>query len=290
MDRVSVVIPAFNAERTLRTTVESVLAQTYKELEVIVIDDGSTDGTESTVRDHAEQGRITYIKRENGGIAAARNTGLLACSGEYIGMMDHDDLWDTDKVKKQLEYLKSNKADVVSCYSRRMKLNAEPYEIPIEKLQYKDLVGALIKHNILYTSGLLFHRSLLETVGLLDESFRYCEDWDWFLRMAYRLKVVTVPEYLVTRRDQTTSFSLTYSGKYNYYAKLYHKHVGMIDQSMRKEFRKNMGNKCYTDANKLLKSGRRKPALAAYWAALRLRGMLALRLHKFAWQYLVSFW
>jgi glycosyltransferase involved in cell wall biosynthesis len=290
MDRVSVVIPAFNAERTLRTTLESVLAQTHQELEVIVVDDGSTDNTENTVKDYVDQGRITYIKRENGGIAAGRNTGLLACTGDYISLLDHDDLWDPDKIEKQLERLKETGSDLVFCYPRSLKLDGKLYDPPLEKLQFHSIIGTLVRHNIIYVSSILFHKSLLERVGLLDESFRYCEDWDWALRMVSCVKMVYMPECLVTRRDQTTSFSITYSGKYNYYVKLYHKHAEWIDPSLRKEFRRNMGNKCYTDAHKLLKSGRRKEARAAYGEALKLRGMLALRLHKFAWHYVLSFW
>lgn len=290
MDRVSVVIPAYNAEQTLRTTVESVLAQTHKELEVIVVDDGSTDATGETVKDYIENGRVIYIRRENGGIAASRNTGLSACSGDYIGMLDHDDLWDSDKIERQLRHLKDTGADLVFCYSRRLRLNGKLYDAPIGKLQFSDLLHALVRHNIIYTSSILFNRSLLERVGLLDEEFRYCEDWDWFLRMATQTKMVHMQECLVTRRDQPTSFSLTYKGKYNYYVKLYQKHVALIPPSLRKEFQKNMGNKCYTDASKLLKARRRQEARTAYREAVKLRGMLWFRLHKFLLNYLGSFW
>ena len=71
----------------LRKPISRVNSASHRELEVIVVDDGSTDGTENTVKDYADQGRITYIKRENGGIAAARNTGLSACTGDYLSLM-----------------------------------------------------------------------------------------------------------------------------------------------------------------------------------------------------------
>lgn len=290
MDRVSVVIPAYNAERTLRTTLESVLAQTRPVQDVVVVDDGSTDGTEATVKDYIDQGRIRYIKRENGGIAAARNTGLQACTGDYITLLDHDDLWDPDKIEKQLERIKETGGDLVFCHPRSLKLDGKLYDPPLEKLHFDTLYESLIRHNVFYVSSILFHRSVLERVGLLDESFRYCEDWDWALRMVLRLNMVYMPECLVTRRDQPTSFSITYSGRYQYYVKLYHKHVDSIDPAMRGQFKKNMGNKCYTDAIKLLKSGHRQQARTAYREALRLRPKLIFRLHKIAWRYIASFW
>lgn len=281
MNKVSVVIPAYNAERTLRETVESVLAQTYGDLEVIVVDDGSTDGTKDVISDYVEQGRVSYIRRENGGIAASRNTGLAACTGEYIGLLDHDDLWDENKIERQLEFLTENEADFVFCYTRQLRLDGKLHEMPVEMLQYRNIPGELMRHNIIYTSSILFKRSILDYVGLLDESFRYCEDWDWWLRIASsRAKLVSMPERLVTRRDQPRSFSLIYTGKYMYYEKLYIKHVGLMERDRRKAFKKNMANKCYTDAEKLIKAGHREQAFAAFRKAVSMRGMLLFRLPK----------
>ncbi len=281
MEKISVVIPAYNAERTLRSTLESVLAQTYGALEVIVVDDGSTDGTESTVKDYAEQGRIRYIKRENGGIAAGRNTGLKACTGDYVALLDHDDLWDPDKIEKQLAFIGKSGADFVYCYVRRLGLDGEIHEFPVEKLQGESAMDDLLKQNWIYSSTVLFKRSILDSVGLLDETFRYCEDWDYWLRIASVARIECMPEVLVTRRDQPTSFSIIYPGKYTYYVKLYAKHAMLFQGGRRRYFRKNIGNKCYTDAVKLLKAGNRRNALDAYRTAVRMRTQLIFRLHKF---------
>ncbi len=282
MDKVSVVIPAYNAERTLRSTLESVLSQTYGPLEVIVVDDGSTDGTELTVRDYVEQARIRYIKRENGGIAAGRNTGLAASTGDYIALLDHDDLWDSDKIERQVQFIRESGADFVYCYVRRLGLDGEVHDFPVEKLQGATAMDDLLKQNWIYSSTVLFKRSVLDSAGLLDETFRYCEDWDYWLRIGAVARIELMPEYLVTRRDQPTSFSIAYPGKYMYYLKLFSKHAGLLDRARRKIFRKNIGNKCYTDAVKLLKAGRRKNALAAYRAGVGMRPKLLLRFHKLA--------
>lgn len=289
MERVSVIIPAYNAERTLRETLESVLDQTYGDLEIIVVDDGSTDGTEASVKDYAEQRRIQYIKRENGGIAAGRNTGLRASTGKFVSLLDHDDLWDRNKIERQVKFIENSGADFIFCYVRRLGLDGKIHDFPVEKIQ-ADPLEDLLKHNMIYSSTTLFRRSVLEDVGFLDEDFRYNEDWDWYLRVASRARMVCMPETLVTRRDQPTSFSITYTGKYMYYVKLYAKHAGMFERERRKVFRKNMGNKCYTDAVKLIKAGHTQNALAAYRQGVKLRTMLIFRLHKLLNQYVSALW
>jgi glycosyltransferase involved in cell wall biosynthesis len=286
MERVSVIIPAYNAERTLRETLESVLAQTYRDLEVIVVDDGSTDNTAATVRDYAEQGRIQYIERENGGIAAGRNTGLQLAKGKYVSLLDHDDLWDPDKIERQVRFLEESGADFIFCYVRRLGLDGRIHDFPVEKIQGVDPLEDLLKHNMIYSSTVLFKRSVLTDVGFLDETFRYNEDWDWYLRVATGAKLICMPETLVTRRDQPTSFSITYTGKYMYYVKIFDKHQVRFEPARRKVFRKNMGNKCYTDAVKLIKAGHPRNALAAYKEGVKLRKMLIFRLHKLLSEYL----
>lgn len=103
MPRVSVVIPTFNCERFIRRTVESALAQTYRDFEVIVVDDGSTDGTRSVLSEHGRS--IRYIFQSNQGASAARNTALREASGELIAYLDADDLWAPSKLAQQVDYL-----------------------------------------------------------------------------------------------------------------------------------------------------------------------------------------
>ena len=290
MDRVSVVIPAFNAERTLRTTVESVLAQTHQNLEIVVVDDGSTDGTVGVIQDFINEGKVRYIRRENGGAAAARNTGLLASTGEYIALLDGDDLWDRDKIERQLQFLHDSNAEVVFCDPRRMTRDGKVHTTVEDRLGFSNLIEALTERNMIYTSSILFRRSVLDRVGLMDEDIEWGEEWDWWIRAACSTRMMRLPVSLVTRRVQPSSFSTSSTVKYKGYARLYEKHVGLIDPSLRKAFKRNMGNKCYTDAHKLLKGRCRKQAVAAYRQALKLRPMLVLRLHKLAWDYLASFW
>lgn len=111
---ISVVIPAYNREGTIREAVESVLAQTWTDLEVIVVDDGSTDATADVV-EAIPDGRVRCIRRENGGACRARNAGIDAARGEYVAFQDSDDLWLPEKLEKQMQALEDSGAAIVAC-------------------------------------------------------------------------------------------------------------------------------------------------------------------------------
>ena len=113
-DLIPVIIPTYNRAHLIKRSVESVLNQTYKNLELIIVDDGSTDNTKEVI-DSINDGRIVYIKQENQGACAARNHGIDIAKGEYIAFHDSDDVWHLDKLEKQLNTLKQHNADVVSC-------------------------------------------------------------------------------------------------------------------------------------------------------------------------------
>ena len=107
MEKVSVIIPSYNRANLIERSVRSVLNQTYKNIEVIVIDDGSKDNTEEIVKAINDE-RLRYYKQENGGAAKARNNGVSLATGEYIAFHDSDDVWREDKLMKQMSFLKEN--------------------------------------------------------------------------------------------------------------------------------------------------------------------------------------
>ena len=166
---VSVVIPVFNGERFLREAVESVLAQKYSPLEIIMVDDGSTDGTADVARSLPET--VRYLHQSNQGPAAARNRGIEHAQGSLIAFADADDLWPEDKLALQLPYLmRDPAAEIVMGRIQQVLLSETGAENFAEPAFSVNLGSAIIR------------KSVFERVGLFDETMRYSEDVDWFMR------------------------------------------------------------------------------------------------------------
>jgi glycosyltransferase involved in cell wall biosynthesis len=171
---VSVIIPVFNGERFLRDAVESVLAQEYSPVEIIIVDDGSTDGTEAVAKSLPET--IRYLHQTNQGPAAARNRGIEHAQGSLIAFADADDLWPEAKLQLQLPYLLEDPA----------------IEIVMGKVQQVALSKTTDGHNqaaefaepafSVNLGSAIIRKSVFERVGLFDETMRYSEDVDWFMR------------------------------------------------------------------------------------------------------------
>ena len=162
---VSVIIPVFNGEAFLGEAVQSVLAQKYSPVEVIIVDDGSTDGTEDVVKSFPET--VRYLQQSNQGPAAARNRGIEQAQGSLIAFADADDLWPEDKLEVQLPYL----------------LRDPVIEIVLGRIQQVRTSIAVGEPAFSVNLGsAVIRKSVFERVGLFDESMRYSEDVDWFMR------------------------------------------------------------------------------------------------------------
>lgn len=197
---VSVIIPTRNRAAMVRQAVESVLAQKDASLELIVVDDGSTDETPHVLT--AYGARIQVIRREqSSGVSAARNAGIAASRGEWIAFLDSDDLWLPQKVCTQLEYFRTHvgmricQTDEIWMHRGRRrnpkKYHAKPSGWCFERLLERCLVSP---------SAVMMHRSLFEEVGLFDESLPACEDYDLWLRIGCRHPIGLVPKALVVKR------------------------------------------------------------------------------------------
>ena len=163
---VSVVIPVFNGEAFLREAVQSVLDQKYSPLEIIIVDDGSTDDTERVARSLPEN--VRYLHQSNQGPAAARNRGIEHAQGSLIAFADADDLWPEGKLDVQLPYLMRDPAiEIVMGRIQQVRLSGEEFADPAFSV---NLGSAVIR------------KSVFERVGLFDETMRYSEDVDWFMR------------------------------------------------------------------------------------------------------------
>jgi glycosyltransferase involved in cell wall biosynthesis len=161
---VSVVIPVFNGERFLREAVRSVLDQQYAPLEIIIVDDGSTDGTATVAR--SLPATVRYLHQPNQGPAAARNRGIEQAQGGLIAFADADDLWPPAKLELQLPYL----------------INDPGVEIVMGRVQLLSETGLTESAFSVNLGCAVIRKSVFDRVGLFDETMRYSEDVDWFMR------------------------------------------------------------------------------------------------------------
>lgn len=171
---VSVVIPVFNGERFLREAVQSVLDQHYSPLEIIIVDDGSTDGTATVAK--ALAGPVRYLRQVNQGPAAARNRGIEHAQGSLIAFADADDLWPADKLELQLPYLlRDATIDIVLGRIQQVRLS----ETDNGQTRAEEFADPAFSVNL---GSAIIRKSVFERVGLFDETMRYSEDVDWFMR------------------------------------------------------------------------------------------------------------
>lgn len=205
---VSVIIPTYNRANLLSNAVDSVLAQDYQAIEVIVVDDGSTDGTQAVARQFGD--RIKYIKRKNGGPAAARNTGIAASSGEIIALLDSDDLWLPGKLQKQMPLFDDAQVKIAHCA-------VTVRDIPIKKSWY-DYPGDIVEfHTVMrgrgfQTPGVLFRRSIYNEIGPFDEILPYGrEDIDYWLRITARYSSHGVAESLAIYQVHGANISRSFT-------------------------------------------------------------------------------
>jgi glycosyltransferase involved in cell wall biosynthesis len=193
--RVSVVIPAFNHGRYVGEAVRSALDQSYPDLEVIVIDDGSTDDTREAIRGFGD--RVRYFHQENRGLAAARNRGIGESRGDFVAFLDADDLWLPRKLERQLEVFDRHPS-VRLVYAGVFHVDCEGRVLQeIQPRHRGTTVSQLLLDNVVIGSGTtaVVPRECLKELGGFDECFSVCEDWELWLRIArrYELDYVDAP-------------------------------------------------------------------------------------------------
>ncbi len=185
---VSCVVPVFNGALYLTEAIESIEAQTWRPIEIIVVDDGSTDGTPGIIA--GPGGRVRALGQPNRGPSAARNAGMAIASGEFVAFLDADDLWAPDKLARQMARFEALAGlDVSLCHARNWWID----ELKHEATSDSDIMGSV--------SVAVIRREAVDRVGLLDETLRH-KDWtDWLLRAADAgIVPETLPEALVLRR------------------------------------------------------------------------------------------
>jgi glycosyltransferase involved in cell wall biosynthesis len=221
--RVSIIVPAYNSERFLPITLDSIVAQTFAEWELIVVDDGSTDGTQAVVERYAASDRrVRYVVKANGGVAAARNHGfgLTDAATEYVGFLDHDDLWEPDALARLTAALQADPAAVAAhglarCIDEAgrhvgndnqqawMRARNEMRDGQLKPLRPEDptTFAALAVDNWVITPGtMLIRRNALQRVGGFDPRTTPADDWDLNLRLSRLGDLVFVDHVVLSWR------------------------------------------------------------------------------------------
>ena len=217
---ISVVIPAYNREATIETAILSVLGQTVPPLEVIVVDDGSADGTAARVEAMADP-RIRLVRQPNGGISAARNSGIREARGDWVAFQDSDDEWLPRKLERQLATLAAAADDPVALYcgllitgtpddpaagpGGRLKIAYHPD--PAVRAVSGHILPTLMATNPISTQTLIARRSILHEVGLFDTGLKSLVDWDIAIRLAARGAIAFTDEPLVIQRFTANSIT-----------------------------------------------------------------------------------
>lgn len=209
MPLVTVIIPTFNRVDVLPRSIHSVLKQTFQDIELIVIDDGSTDSTADLIAGASDS--IRYSRQEHKGVSAARNTGIVASHGKLIAFLDSDDEWRQDKLEKQLELYDEADDDFI-CHSDELwlKYGKVVNQKGIHRKQGGCFFERALERCLISPSAVLLSRLLLNKIGLFNEELPAAEDYDLWLRVTafYTVKFVSEP-LVVKYGDRTDQLSKT---------------------------------------------------------------------------------
>ncbi len=199
MVEVSVIIPTYNRASFLKEAIESVLNQEYSNYELIIIDDGSIDNTKEIIK--LFEGKLKYYYQPHKGVSPARNAGLKLAQGNFIAFLDSDDLWKKEKLKVQMEFMKSH-PEIKVCYTEEIWIRKGVRVNP--KKKHKKYSGwifdKVVPICLLSLSSALFRKELFDEIGVFDENLPACEDYDLGLRIACKYPIHLIEEPLIIKR------------------------------------------------------------------------------------------
>jgi glycosyltransferase involved in cell wall biosynthesis len=231
---VSVVIPTYRHERTIEETLASVFAQTFTDFEVIVINDGSPDRTVDRLRPWIDAGRIRYHEQPNAGQSAARNIGIGLARGEFLALLDDDDLWPADKLAWQSAALRQNPRAVVSYgYAESFGLERN-YRLPASVGPQGAVYREILAGNFLVSPGqAMIRTSAIRELGGLDRSISGAEDWDLWIRLSQLGDFVYEDRCSLRYRLHANNASGNTRKMFNAGMQVVHKHLGRTPFSHR---------------------------------------------------------
>jgi glycosyltransferase involved in cell wall biosynthesis len=205
----------------LGTAIDSLLKQTWTNIEIIIVDDGSTDNTEEMMAVYSDNEKVNYIKTENRGQPKAKNRGLQEAKGEFIGFCDADDFWTVDKLEKQMPYFSDEKVGIVYSEVSYVDENDNPYdkEAPYERYVGKVTEQLLLKNFVPFGTSVI-RKKCVEQNGAFDEQFSMGIDWDLWLRYSLNWHFSYCPEKTYIYREWSGQMSKNYKGRYDFAFKI----------------------------------------------------------------------
>lgn len=206
---ISIVIPTYNCSQHISSAIDSVLAQTYRNIEVIVVDDGSIDDTKSILKRYGS--KIKYVFQSNSGPSAARNKGIKLSSGEFIAFLDADDVWVPNKLELQTQLMEQYRdIGLVGCgyynIDSRGKIVSGPF-IPKSFKNNSELVREIMVRPVLNTPSVLVKKLCFEKVGLFDENLKGAEDWKMWIQIAKNFPIGFIEQPLLMIRMHGSNIS-----------------------------------------------------------------------------------
>lgn len=212
MCKVSVILPCFNGARWISRAIESILAQTYKHFELVIIDDGSTDNSQEIIASYMRDERICYIFQKNRGFSATINRGIAESSGCLIGFIGQDDLWMPNKLELQVKYF-SKHSDVALVHSNYYSINSEGRITSLIKTKVhtfpskQEVVRRLFLNNFIGFETVLVRRKCFDEIGLFEERMVGFSDHDMWLRIAGHFNIAKLDPFLVKKREHELQLS-----------------------------------------------------------------------------------
>lgn len=197
--KISVVIPTYNRKKYIERAIDSVISQSYKPFEIIVIDDGSTDGTYELIKQSYSSSLISLKKQKNKGVSAARNKGVKLANGDWIAFLDSDDEWFENKLELQVREIKKSKTFI--CHTNEIWIRNG---IRVNQMKKHQKYGGYIFDKCLdfcrmSPSSIMIHRQVFEDIGNFDEDLLVCEDYDLWIRVTSKFPVTYLDKPLIKK-------------------------------------------------------------------------------------------
>ncbi len=257
--QVSVIIPTYNRAQRLGKAIDSVLAQSHQDFELIVVDDGSEDNTDELIENYNSD--IVYIRQENSGAAAARNRGIEKAHYNLLAFLDSDDWFAENKLKTQIEAMSQNPSCLISHTNEIWYRNGQ---ILNQKLKHKKSSGDIFAQSLelcaVGMSTIMIHKEIFDRYGFFDEGYPCCEDYEFWLRISAEEKFLLVEEPLTSkdggRDDQLSAIYRTGMDKFRIKAIMKTLASGRLTEEQSGIARRELERKCRIYGTGCIKHGR----------------------------------